>query len=158
MFRAAGWYSSAVATQSSVDWWLLWACLSGNRCVSSEDEGPADKHYWRTSAACHNTGRAAALRHPSASPESGCGGVCECVCVRGGSTITHPREAGYRVHAWSRHLPASAGPRPPLTNRRENAPMILKNALRRVHLLSDAHKPNTHKHTHTHTHIQLIIP
>lgn len=67
-----GWYGGAAATQSSVDGWPLWACLTGNRCVSSEDEGPANKHYWRTSAACHNMGRAGARRHPSASLESEC--------------------------------------------------------------------------------------
>ncbi|MEQ2235543.1 hypothetical protein ILYODFUR_003373 [Ilyodon furcidens] len=51
-----GRYSDAVATQNTADGWPLCACLTGTRCVSSEDEGPADKHYWRTSAACHNTG------------------------------------------------------------------------------------------------------
>lgn len=59
-----GWSSGAVATQSSVDGWPLWACLTGNRCVSSEDEGPANKHYWRTSAACHNTGWAGSASPP----------------------------------------------------------------------------------------------
>lgn len=61
-------------------WMASLACLTGNRCVSSEDEGPADKHYWKTSAACHNTGQAGTSpshhHHPSATPESRCvGGV-----------------------------------------------------------------------------------
>lgn len=56
VLREEGGYTSAVATQSSVDGWPLWAHLTGNRCVSSEDEGPADKHYWRTSAAVTTQG------------------------------------------------------------------------------------------------------
>lgn len=51
-----------VATPSRVDGRPLRACLTGNRCASSEDEGPPHKHYWRTSAACHNRSGAP---HPS---------------------------------------------------------------------------------------------
>lgn len=133
MWRAES--SGAVATQSFVDGWPLWACLTGNRCVSSEDEGLADKHYWRTSAACHNTGRAGAAPHPSATPENRCVGG-SILHWRARSPITHPGDAGYGVHVWSRHLPASARPEPPLADRRENAPAHLKNASGRARSLS----------------------
>lgn len=67
-----------------------------------------------------------------------------------GTELAHPSlnpgRPGYRVHVWSRHLPASAGPQPPLANGRENAPVDMKNASGRVHLLSDA---DTHTHTLT---------
>lgn len=65
--------SGAVATQGSVDGWPLRGCLTGNRCVSSEDEGLADKCYWRTSAACHNTG-ASRTAPPSISRTGECRG------------------------------------------------------------------------------------
>lgn len=77
-------------------WMASLACLTGNRCVSSEDEGPADKHYWKTSAACHNTGQAGASpshrHHPSATPESLCGrGEGEFILYwQSWSPITHP--------------------------------------------------------------------
>lgn len=111
-----------------MDGWPLWACLTGNRCVSSEDEGPADKHYWRTSAACHNTGRAGTAPHPSATPESGWWGAPSSASGPVHPSLTSGGDAGYGVHVWSRHLPASAGPQPPLADRGENAPAHMKNA------------------------------
>lgn len=133
-----------MATQSSVDGWPLWASLTGNRCVSSEDEGPTDKHYWRTSATCHNTGRSGA---PPCIHQ-----LQQRACVRGSnlrwqahSPITHPRILdGSREHVWSRHLPVSAGPQPPSDDRRENAPVHLKNN-------SGIAPPPTEEQAHTHT-------
>lgn len=134
-----------MTTQSLVDGWPLWACLTGNRCVSSEDEGLADKHYWSTSAACHNTGRAGAAPHPSATPGGGCEGGSPSSAGGPVHPSLTPGMLGW-VHVRSRHLPASARPRPPLADRRENAPVHLKNA-------SGISLSDTPTHTEEHTHI-----
>lgn len=100
--RSAG----PVATQSRVDGRPLRACLTGNRCVSSQDEGPPHKHYWRTSAACHNRSGAHPPFHPSADLESGCRGAPSSTGGPAHQSLT-PEDAG---NVWSRHLPASARP------------------------------------------------
>lgn len=133
----------------SVDGWPYWATLTENRCVSSEDEGLTDKHYLRTSATCHNTG------HIGAPP-------CihqlhQKLCVSGAPTsagrpFTHhsTSDTGCREHVWSRHLLASAGPQPPSQDKRENAPVHLKNNSRIAFSLPLT-TPHTEEQAHTHT-------
>ena len=65
--------------------------------------------------------------HPSATPESGWGGPSSAGRPVHPSLTSGMLDTG--VHVWSRHLPASAGPKPPLADRRENAPAHMKNAL-----------------------------
>lgn len=85
------WCSRAVATRSSTDGWPFRAGSTENRCVSCEDEGLTDKHYWRTSATCHNTGHIGAA--PCIHQLHHClwGGGCSSISWRTRSPITHPR-------------------------------------------------------------------
>ena len=145
VLRVEGRSSGAVATQSSVDGWPLRACLTGNRCVSSEDEGPADKHYWRTSAACHNTGRAGATPHPSAAPESGVLGGSILGC-RARSPITHPGDAGY-VGCMFGPPACFCQTRAAFGRWRRERSSALEKCLTLT--------PLQHTHTHTHTHIYI---
>lgn len=81
------------------------------------------------------------------------------VCMWGGGAPTsaggpiHPSltpGTGCREHAWSRHLPASAGPQISSEDRRENAPVHLKNNSRITFSLSLWH-PHLQRNEHIHT-------